>query len=93
MPKYYSELLAKINTPSKLFIFDALVLKRYSEIDGPWKLYKDKLVLFTWLDDQPEKLLTLNFTSSKGKVMVKLIELASLPKSEQEHWKKFEISS
>ncbi len=91
MSKYYSGLLAKGISPSKQLSFDILVLKRYSDTDGPWKLFKDNLVLYTWIDEEPQKLLTLNFIVSKGKVFAKLIELASLPKAEQEHWKKFQI--
>jgi hypothetical protein len=93
MGGYYSELLAKIEPAKpKNLRFEVSVLRRYREIEGPWRLHRDDITFYSWLDEEPVKLIVLGFKQGKDEVLVSLRDLASLPKSEQEHWKKFEIT-
>ena len=96
--KHYSELLALLNRQSprdhgsSLLTFEAEVLRRYREAEGPWSLHKSDVTFYHWPDEAPEKLVALPYSQSKSYVSVALKNLASLPRSEQEHWKKFQIS-
>lgn len=95
--KPYVELLERLrrmdgmNHVRDLMEFESSVLRRYRE-DGPWKLFKDELVLYGWREEEPTKLLSLGFVQKGGRVKVGLRELASLPRSEQLHWRKFQLT-
>ncbi|MCD6511194.1 MAG: hypothetical protein J7K45_01180 [Thaumarchaeota archaeon] len=96
--KPYVELLERLERMDgrdhgrDLIEFDQNVLRRYRE-GGPWRLLKDGLVLYGWHEEEPVRMLSLKFFHEKGKVKMGLRDLASMPKSEQLHWRKFQLTT
>ncbi len=105
MVKHYSDLLKKnpsANNQMSLIGFDPSVVKKYSEQEGPWSLTinkpgsTDSVNFWTWQDEYPVLMIPVYFSmgradsSAKGLRLALLKDLAGMPESEQEHWRKFE---
>lgn len=105
MVKPYTELQKKTGgVGMESLRFNPKVLDRYQEGDGPWKLNcgvpgaTDNVTFYTWQtiegQEEPVKLTVLHYSegreSAEGLLLVLVRDLAALPDSEQEHWKKYQ---
>lgn len=102
MSGYYSQMLMQRGGEHQLDLIDFRldVLERYERDNRPWKLHRkepgclDGITFFYWLENYEDFAVLTRLSLSDGEgpsqgfIIAFLKDLASLPLSEQEHWRK-----